>query len=108
MSMSKESVIGDRNEHFSFSTIIDHIAPDCKSNVNFRVALKDRASSSYIGAVKVAKEAQKTDSYQSNKNLLLGAESKADSIPKLEILADDVKCSHGATVGPVDLGKYSS
>ena len=95
-------VIGDRNEHFSFSTIVDHIAPDCKSNINFRVALKDRASSSYIGAVKVAKEAQKTDSYQSNKNLLLGAESKADSIPKLEILADDVKCSHGATVGPVD------
>jgi Fe-S cluster assembly protein SufD len=81
---------------------VDHNAPETKSNINFRVALKDRASSAYMGTIKVSKVAQKTESFQSNKNLLLGSEAKADSIPKLEILADDVKCSHGATVGPVD------
>lgn len=95
-------VLGDGNEHFSFNTIVDHNAPDTKSDINFRVALKDQASSAYLGTIRVAKVAQRTDSYQSNKNLLLGSEAKADSIPKLEILADDVKCSHGATVGPVD------
>jgi Fe-S cluster assembly protein SufD len=95
-------VFGDGSEHFSFNTCVDHDAPDTKSNINFRVALKDSASSVYLGTIKVAKVAQKTDSFQSNKNLLLGSDAKADSIPKLEILADDVKCSHGATVGPVD------
>ena len=66
------------------------------------MALKDESTSIYQGIIKVEKIAQRTDSYQSNKNLLLGTEARADSIPKLEILADDVKCSHGATVGPVD------
>ena len=73
-----------------------------RSNINFHVALKDQSTSIYQGVIKVDKKAQKTDSFQSNKNLLLGREAKADSIPKLEILADDVKCAHGATVGPVD------
>jgi Fe-S cluster assembly protein SufD len=95
-------VLGDGSEHFSFNTMLQHNAPDTKSNINFRVALKDSASSAYLGTIRVAKVAQRTDSMQSNKNLLLGSEAKADSIPKLEILADDVKCSHGATVGPVD------
>lgn len=95
-------VVGDGDDHFSFNTIQDHNAPDTKSNINFRVALKERASSVYLGTIRVDKEGQRTDSYQSNKNLLLGTEARADSIPKLEILADDVKCSHGATVGPVD------
>lgn len=95
-------VLGNGNEHYSFNTSLDHNAPDTKSNINFRVALKDAASSVYLGTIRVAKAAQRTDATQSNKNLLLGSEAKADSIPKLEILADDVKCSHGATVGPVD------
>jgi Fe-S cluster assembly protein SufD len=95
-------IFGDKNECFSFNTIQDHDAPSCRSNINFKVVLKDQASSIYQGIIKVAKVAQKTDAFQSNKNLLLGTQAKADSIPKLEILADDVKCSHGATVGPVD------
>jgi Fe-S cluster assembly protein SufD len=95
-------VLGSHDEHYSFNTIQEHNAPDTKSDINFRVALKDNASSVYQGVIKVDKCAQKTDAYQSNKNLLLGAGAKADSIPRLEILADDVKCSHGATVGPVD------
>ncbi len=95
-------VLGDGNEQFNFNTVQEHAANDTTSDINFRVALKDQAASVYQGIIKVAKVAQRTNAYQSNKNLLLGAHAKADSIPKLEILADDVKCSHGATVGPVD------
>ena len=95
-------VLGNKNECFNVSTIDDHDAPDTKSSIDFRVVLKDQAKSIYHGIIEVAKEAQKTNAFQSNKNLLLGEKAHADSIPKLEILADDVKCSHGATVGPVD------
>jgi Fe-S cluster assembly protein SufD len=95
-------VLGDRSERFSFNTVQDHNAPDATSDINFRVALKGAASSIYQGIIRVSKIAQRTDAFQTNKNLLLGTEARADSIPRLEILADDVKCSHGATVGPVD------
>lgn len=95
-------VLGRDQEKFSFNTIQDHSAADTTSDINFRVALKDKSSSVYQGIVRVAKVAQRTNAYQSNKNLLLDGTATADSIPKLEILADDVKCSHGATVGPVD------
>lgn len=95
-------ILGDANEQFNYNTVQEHAAPDTTSNINFRVALKDQSASVYQGIIKVAKIAQRTNAYQSNKNLLLGHQAKADSIPKLEILADDVKCSHGATVGPVD------
>jgi Fe-S cluster assembly protein SufD len=95
-------VFGDQKESFSFNTIQDHNAHSTRSNINFKVVLKDQATSIYQGIIKVSHEGQKTDAFQSNKNLLLGTAAKADSIPKLEILADDVKCSHGATVGPVD------
>lgn len=96
------AVLGSDNEYFNFNTIQEHNAPDTKSNINFRVAVKDNSSSVYRGIIKVAQEAQRTDAYQSNKNLILGGDATADSVPKLEILANDVKCSHGATVGPVD------
>jgi Fe-S cluster assembly protein SufD len=95
-------VLGSGHEHYNFNTVEDHNSPDTSSNINFRTALKDSATSVYQGIIRVPKVAQRTNAYQSNKNLLLGGEAKADSIPKLEILADDVKCSHGATVGPVD------
>ncbi len=98
----KGIVLGHGSEHISYNTIQEHASPDTTSNITFRVALKDSAASIYQGIVKVDKVAQRTNAFQSNKNLLLGAEARADSIPKLEILADDVKCSHGATVGPVD------
>ncbi len=98
----KGIVLGHGSEHISYNTIQEHASPDTTSNITFRVALKDSAASIYQGIVKVDKIAQRTNAFQSNKNLLLGSEARADSIPKLEILADDVKCSHGATVGPVD------
>jgi Fe-S cluster assembly protein SufD len=96
------AVLGSDSSKFSYNTIQEHNAPDTTSDINFRVALKDQSSSIYQGIIRVDKTAQRTNAFQSNKNLLLGGEAKADSIPKLEILADDVKCSHGATVGPVD------
>jgi Fe-S cluster assembly protein SufD len=95
-------VLGDDKEKFNFNTVQEHNAPDTTSDINFRVALKGASSSVYQGIIRVAKTAQRTNAYQSNKNLLLGEEARADSIPKLEILTDDVKCSHGATVGPID------
>lgn len=95
-------VLGSGHEHYNFNTVEEHNSPDTSSEINFRTALKDSATSVYQGIIRVPKVAQRTNAYQSNKNLLLGGQAKADSIPKLEILADDVKCSHGATVGPVD------
>ncbi len=95
-------VIGDFSERFSFNTVQEHNAPDGRSEIDFRVALKGASSSIYQGDIRVAKSAQRTDAFQSNKNLLLGADARADSIPRLEILTDEVKCSHGATVGPID------
>lgn len=95
-------VLGDNQEHFSFNTIQEHSAPGTVSNINFKVALKGESSSIYQGIIRVDKIAKGTEAFQSNKNLLLGSQAHAESIPKLEILADDVKCSHGATVGAVD------
>lgn len=95
-------VLGIDDEHYNFNTIQEHLAMHTTSNIDFKVALKDEAVSFYQGIIYISEEAQKTEAHQTNKNLLLGSKAKADSIPKLEILADDVKCSHGATVGPVD------
>ncbi len=94
--------LADGEEHFYYNTVQNHDAPDTRSNINFRVALKDNSVSSYQGNIKVSLDASHTDAYQSNKNLLLSETAKAESIPRLEILTDEVKCSHGATVGPVD------
>ncbi len=94
--------LGDLSEHLAYNTVQHHDAPDTKSNINFRVALKGSSASSYQGNIVVSLNGARTDAYQSNKNLLLSREAKAESIPRLEILTDDVKCSHGATVGPVD------
>ena len=64
--------------------------------------LKDRARSVYQGLIQVSEAAQRTDAYQANRNLLLSDRARADSIPGLEILANDVRCTHGATIGHVD------
>ena len=95
-------LLGNSTERFNFNTIEDHLAPNTTSNIDFRIALKDESQSIYHGIIQVDKLAQKTNAFLSNKNLLLSEKAHADSIPKLEILADDVKCSHGATVGSVD------
>ncbi len=93
---------GEEGQHFSAHTLQDHQAPHTTSDLLFKSALRDRAQSAYYGLIRVQKGAQQTNAYQANRNLLLGKGAKADSVPVLEIEADDVRCTHGATVGPVD------
>ena len=77
---------------------VRHMAPNCRSNQHYKTALMGRARSSFEGKIFVEKEAQQTEAYQLNNNLLLSPKAHAMSKPNLEILADDVKASHGATV----------
>ncbi|HEV2906707.1 MAG TPA: SufD family Fe-S cluster assembly protein, partial [Actinomycetota bacterium] len=80
----------------------DHVAPECGSEVLYKGALKGRSRAVYSGWVHVRKDAQKTNAFQTNRNIVLSEEAKADSIPNLEIEANDVRCGHAASVGPVD------
>ncbi len=89
-------------QHLVYNTLQHHEAPSCKSDLLYKGALQDRSRLVWRGMIKVDKAAQKTDGYQRNDNLMLSNESRADSIPGLEIEADDVRCTHGATSGRVD------
>lgn len=80
----------------------NHLAVNTTSDLLFKGALKDSSRSVWQGMIYVAPGAQKTDGYQANRNLVLSTKARADSIPGLEILADDVRCTHGATVGKID------
>jgi Fe-S cluster assembly protein SufD len=95
-------VYGDGTQHFDHHTLQDHVAPHASSDLLFKTALKERARSVFVGLIHVHKEAQQTDAYLANRNLLLSDTAKADAIPRLEIEANDVRCTHGATVAPVD------
>ncbi len=90
-----------RHQHFDQRTIQYHQAPAATSNVLYKGVVKDKAHTIYQGLIRVFKHAQKTDAYQSNKNLSLNDGARADSIPSLEIETNDVRCTHGATVGKV-------
>ena len=89
-------------QHVDNYTRIDHLKPYCNSNELYKGILSDRSSSVFSGSIYVAKDAQKTNAFQSNKNLLLSEEAEVNSKPQLKIFADDVKCSHGATIGQLD------
>ncbi len=89
-------------QHADHHTVIDHAQPHCASHEFFNGVLAERAHGVFTGRIIVRPGAQRTDSKQTNNNLLLSAEARADSQPQLEIYADDVKCTHGSTVGPVD------
>jgi Fe-S cluster assembly protein SufD len=89
-------------QHLSYHTLQRHQSPHCKSDLLYKGALQDRSRLVWRGMIKVDPDAQKTDGYQRNDNLMLSDDARADSIPGLEIEADDVKCSHGATAGRVD------
>jgi Fe-S cluster assembly protein SufD len=84
------------------TTALDHAAPDCASRQTCKTVLAGQARGVFQGKILVRREAQKTDGYQMNQALLLSEESEMDSKPQLEIYADDVKCSHGATIGALD------
>jgi len=93
---------GDGDQHFDHNTSQDHVAPHAKSDLLYKGALDGRARSVFRGIIKVHRNAQQTDAYQTNRNLLLSESARADSLPNLEIEADDVRCSHGATIGQLD------
>ena len=90
----------DGNQHLDYDTFQEHEAPDTTSDFAFKGALRDRATAVWRGMIRVEKDAQKTNAYQENRNLLLSKKAHADSIPGLEILANDVRCTHGATISP--------
>jgi Fe-S cluster assembly protein SufD len=92
----------DGDQHLDHDTQQNHIAADTTSDLLFKGALKDHSRSVWQGMIYVAPGAQKTDGYQANRNLVLSPSARADSIPGLEIMADDVRCTHGATVGKID------
>ncbi|MFQ5537131.1 MAG: Fe-S cluster assembly protein SufD [Gemmatimonadota bacterium] len=93
---------GDDSQHFDFNTSQDHIAPNTNSDLLYKGALDGASRAVFRGIIRVHPGAQRTDAYQTNRNLLLSEHAVADSLPNLEIQADDVKCSHGATVGQLD------
>jgi len=88
--------------HADHHTVIDHAKPDCQSHEFFNGVLADAGRGVFNGRIVVRPGAQRTDSKQTNHNLVLSEQARADSQPQLEIYADDVKCTHGATLGPLD------
>jgi len=91
---------GDRMH--DFRTLQDHVAPSTSSDLLFKGALQDRGRSVYSGLIRVQPEARGTNAFQTNRNLVLSEGAGAESVPNLEILTDDVRCSHASAVGPVD------
>ena len=89
-------------QQLTYNTLQHHQAPDCRSDFLYKAALQDESRTVWRGMIGVDPAAQKTDGYQRNDNLLLSERARADSIPGLEILADDVRCTHGSTSGKVD------
>jgi len=89
-------------QHADTTTVLDHAAPDCASRQTYKTVLMGKSRGVFQGKIHVAQAAQRTDGYQMNQALLLSPEAEIDSKPQLEIYADDVKCSHGATVGAID------
>jgi Fe-S cluster assembly protein SufD len=91
-----------RQQHGDITTVVAHDAPNCASRQTIKNVLTERARGVFQGRIEVARAAQKTDGYQMNQALLLSPYAEIDCKPQLEIYADDVKCSHGATVGELD------
>ena len=90
--------IGKKEEHISIHTMQRHEAPGTTSDLLVKSVLLDQSQLFYTGSIRVEKIAQKTDAYQRNENLLLSEHARAESKPALEILANDVRCTHGATI----------
>ena len=95
-------LFGELRQHFDHHTVHHHRAGKTRSNLDFKVVLKDRSMSAYTGLIRIEREAPGSEAYQENRNLLLNDGTKAESIPELEILTDEVMCTHGATIGSLD------
>lgn len=95
-------VVADKNQHVDNNTLIDHRVPNCRSHELYKYVADDAATGAFAGRILVRQDAQKTDSKMTNANLCASTEAHVYSQPMLEIYADDVKCSHGSTVGVLD------
>lgn len=95
-------LFGSGRKHMDNHTLHQHLASNTTSNIDFKVVLKDRSLSAYTGLIRIENDAKTCEAYQENRNLLLNEGTRAETIPELEILNEDVMCSHGATIGPID------
>ncbi|WCO01843.1 Fe-S cluster assembly protein SufD [Psychroserpens ponticola] len=95
------TIIGDK-QHVDHNTLVHHIEPNCESHQDYKGIFSDKSTGVFNGKVYVNKEAQKTNAFQSNNNILLSDQASINTKPQLEIFADDVKCSHGCTIGQLD------
>ncbi len=95
-------VFGHDAQHIDQHTLQDHQAPRTTSDLQFKAALQDHSRMIYTGLIRIAPAAVRTEAFQANHNLMLSSTAKAETIPMLEILADDVQCKHGASIGPID------
>ena len=98
----KALFFGSEKQFFDFHTLQQHQVGNTTSDLLFKGALRDQARSVYAGLIRIEKGAQHSDAYQANRNLLLSKQANAYSIPMLEILNNEVRCTHGATIAPVD------
>ncbi len=90
------------DQHLDHYTLQHHVADHTRSDVLYKGTARDKGRTVYSGLIKLEPGAQQTDAYQTNRNLLLSSEARADSVPQLEIAANDVRCSHGSSTAPVD------
>lgn len=95
------TIIGDK-QHVDHYTLVNHATPNCESHQNYKTILTDNATGVFNGKIFVEREAQKTNAFQQNNNILLSEKATINAKPQLEIFADDVKCSHGCTIGQLD------
>ncbi len=95
------TIIGDK-QHVDHYTLVQHATPNCESHQNYKTILNDSSTGVFNGKIFVEKEAQKTDAFQQNNTILIGDKATINAKPQLEIFADDVKCSHGCTIGQLD------
>ncbi|NMH28454.1 Fe-S cluster assembly protein SufD [Flavobacterium silvaticum] len=98
----KGITILDGKQHVDHHTLVQHATPNCESHQNYKGIFSDKSTGVFNGKIYVEKEAQKTDAFQQNNNILIGDKATINAKPQLEIFADDVKCSHGCTVGQLD------
>jgi Fe-S cluster assembly protein SufD len=98
----KGVTILENNQHVDHNTLVHHIAPNCESHQDYKGIFGDASTGVFNGKIVVEKDAQKTDAFQQNNNILVDDKATINAKPQLEIFADDVKCSHGCTIGQFD------
>ncbi|WP_339611606.1 Fe-S cluster assembly protein SufD, partial [uncultured Planktosalinus sp.] len=98
----KGITIIENKQHVDHNTLVNHIEPNCESHQDYKGIFAEKSTGVFNGRIIVEKEAQKTDAFQQNNNILIDDKATINSKPQLEIFADDVKCSHGCTIGQLD------